>query len=167
MHKPLERLDQSFYFEIAFYIIFSVVLGKRRTLLERLRVASLIYNRWVLHLTLFLAFFGIIQGEWAELQTVVFRESGDCMGIKETNMKLLYQGNTLEAYLGLRGKLDTWGIPYDTTNKKNGSWVDFFTMIFFRATAMVGRNGEREMTYTIYVKNEDYQKVQQWLLEKK
>lgn len=76
------------------------------------------------------------------------------------NKKILYRGSSLETFLRIKNLLEEKNIPYDVMNKSNDSWIRFFLMILFRATALYGTNGEHERMYFIYVSNEDYDALQ-------
>jgi hypothetical protein len=75
--------------------------------------------------------------------------------------KLLYSGTSLESFLFIKNKLDSNGIKYLGSTKKNDSWFRFFLQLFFIGTGSYGMNGEHVMHYYIYVETEDYSAASQ------
>lgn len=76
--------------------------------------------------------------------------------MKMKEKKILYTGTSLESFLLIKNKLDSNGIKYFESTKKNDSWFRFFLQLFFIGTGSYGMNGEHVMHYYIYVEMEDY-----------
>lgn len=75
--------------------------------------------------------------------------------------KILYNGTSLESFLSIKNKLDSNGIKYVESKKKNDSWFRFFFQLFYIGTGSYGMNGEHVMHYYIYVDTEDYSAASQ------
>lgn len=73
--------------------------------------------------------------------------------------KILYSGTSLELFLTIKNKLDSNGVKYFETHKKNDSWLRFILQLIFIGTGSYGMNGEHVMHYSIYVNVEDYLKA--------
>ncbi len=81
--------------------------------------------------------------------------------MKMKEKKILYTGTSLESFLLIKNKLDSNGIKYLESTKKNDSWFRFFLQLFFIGTGSYGMNGEHVMHYYIYVETEDYNAASQ------
>ncbi|EXG87781.1 hypothetical protein K413DRAFT_4680 [Clostridium sp. ASBs410] len=83
--------------------------------------------------------------------------------MKMKEKKILYTGTSLESFLLIKNKLDSNGIKYLESTKKNDSWFRFLLQLFFIGTGSYGMNGEHVMHYCIYVETEDYNAASQMI----
>ncbi|EXG85785.1 hypothetical protein K413DRAFT_2584 [Clostridium sp. ASBs410] len=81
--------------------------------------------------------------------------------MKMKEKKILYTGTSLESCLFIKNKLDSNGIKYLESTKKNDNWFRFILQLFFIGTGSYGMNGEHIMHYNIYVETEDYSAASQ------
>lgn len=73
----------------------------------------------------------------------------------------IIHGNFFRVIFAYKNKLDSNGIKYLESTKKNDSWFRFLLQLFFIGTGSYGMNGEHVMHYCIYVETEDYDAASQ------
>ena len=80
------------------------------------------------------------------------------MGKKDSpDQKLLYAGTSLEQYLAVKQKLDVNGIAYTEQTRQKEKFPQFLYRLFAIGVGSLGTAQERELRYTIYVKEADFE----------
>lgn len=73
--------------------------------------------------------------------------------------KLLYTGTSLEKYLYVKNKLDANGISYMQRTRQDEKFSSFLYRLFVIGVGSLGMSEERELRYTIYVKEKDFERA--------
>lgn len=71
-----------------------------------------------------------------DCESCLFIRSEEKMSRHNANNKILYCGSSLETFLKIKNFLEEKNIPYYDITKSNDSWIRFFLMLLFRATAL-------------------------------